>query len=51
MVLDKTAEQFRTAHAERRDLLAQWEATIEQMQHRDEEMDLIAAVSDFVAKF
>ena len=45
MILDKTAEQFRVAHAERQDLLVQWEATIEQMKRRDAEMDLLAAVS------
>ena len=45
--LDKTAEEFRRAHAERQDLILQWENTIEQMQTRDAEMDLLAAVSIF----
>ncbi|PVD18338.1 hypothetical protein C0Q70_20887 [Pomacea canaliculata] len=42
MELDKTAEDFRKAHAERQDLIQQWEFTIEQMQRRDKEMDLLA---------
>ena len=46
--LDKTAEEFRRAHAERQDLILQWENTIEQMQRRDAEMDLLAAVSSFL---
>ena len=44
--LDKTAEEFRKAHAERQELISQWENTIDQMQKRDREMDLLAAVSD-----
>jgi len=43
--LDKTAEDFRKAHQERQELIGQWENTIEQMQRRDREMDLLAAVS------
>ena len=43
--LDKTAEEFRKAHAERQELIAQWENTIEQMQKRDREMDMLASVS------
>lgn len=43
--LDKAAEEFRKAHAERQELIAQWEHTIEQMQKRDCDMDLLAAVS------
>jgi len=46
--LDKTAEDFRRAHMERQDLIEQWEHTIEQMQRRDSEMDLLAAVSNKV---
>ena len=42
--LDKTAEEFRLAHAERNNLIQQWEHTIEQMQRRDREMDLLNAV-------
>lgn len=42
--LDKTAEDFRKAHQERQELIKQWENTIEQMQRRDKEMDLLAAV-------
>ncbi|KAJ8309699.1 hypothetical protein KUTeg_011564, partial [Tegillarca granosa] len=41
--LDKTAEDFRRAHVERQELITQWEYTIEQMQRRDKEMDLLAA--------
>ncbi|XP_060558012.1 coiled-coil domain-containing protein 39-like [Ruditapes philippinarum] len=41
--LDKTAEDFRKAHQERQELIKQWENTIEQMQRRDKEMDLLAA--------
>lgn len=37
--LDKTAEEFRRAHEQRRELIAQWEHTIELMQRRDREMD------------
>lgn len=40
--LDKTAEEFRKAHADRQNLIAQWENTLEQMQRRDREMDLLA---------
>ncbi|KAK3698535.1 hypothetical protein QZH41_014464 [Actinostola sp. cb2023] len=40
--LDKTAEEFRKAHSDRQELLKQWESTIEQMQKRDREMDLLA---------
>ncbi|XP_078482846.1 coiled-coil domain-containing protein 39-like [Ciona intestinalis] len=40
--LDKTAEEFRKAHADRQRLIAQWEVTIEQMQRRDREMDQAA---------
>ena len=42
--LDKTAETFRISHAERQELLNQWEATIEQMQKRDRDMDAAALV-------
>jgi len=41
--LDKTAEEFRKAHAERQELISQWEQTIDQMQKRDTEMDLLAS--------
>ncbi|XP_067948183.1 coiled-coil domain-containing protein 39-like [Watersipora subatra] len=40
--LDKAAEEFRAAHAERQELIKQWEYTIEQMQRRDREMDFLA---------
>jgi hypothetical protein len=46
IVLDKTAEEFRKAHEERRELISQWEQTIDQMQRRDMEMDLLASVSN-----
>ncbi|GFO22705.1 coiled-coil domain-containing protein 39 [Plakobranchus ocellatus] len=41
--LDKIAEDFRKAHMEREELLSQWENTIEQMQRRDREMDVLAS--------
>ncbi|KAK2144272.1 hypothetical protein LSH36_772g01071 [Paralvinella palmiformis] len=41
--LDKTAEEFRNAHADRQELISQWEQTIDQMQRRDKEMDLLAS--------
>ena len=44
--MDKTAEEFRKVHAERQNLLEQWENTIEQMQKRDREMDQLAVVRD-----
>lgn len=43
--MDKTAEEFRKAHADRQNLINQWEVTIEQMQRRDNEMDMAAGVS------
>jgi hypothetical protein len=43
--LDKTAEEFRKAHTERHELLSRWQETIEQMQKRDNDMELLAAVS------
>ncbi|KAL4133358.1 hypothetical protein PRIC2_003676 [Phytophthora ramorum] len=36
--LDKTAEEFRSLHAERAKLVAQWQATLEAMRARDEEI-------------
>lgn len=42
--MDKTAEEFRKAHSDRQELLKQWESTIEQMQKRDREMDILAVV-------
>ncbi|CAG5119054.1 unnamed protein product, partial [Candidula unifasciata] len=41
--LDKIADDFRRAHIEREELLSQWENTVEQMQKRDHEMDLLAS--------
>jgi len=41
--LDKIAEDFRKAHQDRETLLSQWESTIEQMQRRDKEMDILAS--------
>lgn len=40
--LDKTGDDFRQKHAERQELLSQWQQTIEQMQKRDEDMDMLA---------
>ncbi|XP_014669760.1 PREDICTED: coiled-coil domain-containing protein 39-like [Priapulus caudatus] len=42
MELDKAAEEFRTAHAARQELITQWELTIEQMQKRDRDIDRLA---------
>ena len=42
--LDKIAEEFRSSHTERQDLIHQWELTIYQMQKRDKEIDALAAV-------
>ena len=52
--LDKTAEAFRKSHAERQELLHQWEATIQQMQKRDHDMDvatLVRIIVHFVMLF
>jgi UDP-glucose:O-linked fucose beta-1,3-glucosyltransferase len=46
--LDKTAEDFRKAHQERQEIIQQWENTLEQMQRRDKEMDLLAAVNIYL---
>lgn len=43
--LDKTAEEFRSAHEEREVLIQQWEQIIDQMKRRDQEMDKSAGVS------
>ncbi|XP_029422058.1 coiled-coil domain-containing protein 39 isoform X3 [Nannospalax galili] len=37
--LDKASQDFRKIHYERRELIRQWEGTIEQMQRRDQEID------------
>ncbi|XP_044523713.1 coiled-coil domain-containing protein 39 [Gracilinanus agilis] len=37
--LDKAAQDFRRVHGERKDLIKQWENTIEQMQKRDRDID------------
>ena len=42
--LDKTAEDFRKAHRERKEYIDQWEQTIDQMKKRDEDMDKSAHV-------
>jgi len=34
--LDKTADDFRALHRERRELVAQWENSVAAMQQRDE---------------
>ena len=33
--MDKTAEQFRGLHQDRKKLIAQWEEAVQNMQHRD----------------
>ncbi len=43
--LDKTAEEFRKTHKERRDLIKQWETIIDQMQKRDNQIEASAQVS------
>ncbi|KAG8445148.1 hypothetical protein GDO86_010062, partial [Hymenochirus boettgeri] len=40
--LDRAAEDFRKAHAERQQMITQWENTIDQMQKRDSEIDQCA---------
>lgn len=42
--LDKTAEAFRRAHHDRKEVIRQWEHTIEQMKKRDQDMDKCANV-------
>lgn len=42
--LDKTAEEFRSAHEEREVVIQQWEQIIDQMKRRDQEMDKCAGV-------
>ncbi|XP_038672262.1 coiled-coil domain-containing protein 39 [Scyliorhinus canicula] len=42
MELDKIAHDFRRSHLERQELINQWQDTIEQMQKRDQEMDMCA---------
>lgn len=44
--LDKTAEEFRSAHEEREVLIQQWEQIIDQMKRRDQEMDKCAGVCE-----
>ncbi|OQR84784.1 flagella associated protein [Achlya hypogyna] len=46
--LDKTAEEFRAMHAERQQLVKQWQDTIEAMKRRDTEIG--AASEEFAAK-
>lgn len=41
---DKTAEAFRRTHAEREELIKQWEQTISLMKKRDTDMDKLANV-------
>ena len=43
--LDKTADEFRSAHEEREVVVKQWEQIIDQMKRRDQEMDKCAGVS------
>ena len=42
--LDKTAEEFRSAHEEREVVMQQWEQIIDQMKRRDQEIDKCAEV-------
>jgi coiled-coil domain-containing protein 39 len=43
--LDKTADEFRKAHAQRQDLIKQWENIIGLMQKRDVQIDQCAQVN------
>ncbi|XP_008836863.1 coiled-coil domain-containing protein 39 isoform X2 [Nannospalax galili] len=43
--LDKASQDFRKIHYERRELIRQWEGTIEQMQRRDQEIDHCALLA------
>lgn len=42
--MDKTAEEFRSAHEEREVVIQQWEQIIDQMKRRDKEIDKCAGV-------
>ena len=44
MELDKTAAEFRKTHADRQELIRQWETIIDQMQKRDSQIDASAQV-------
>jgi hypothetical protein len=44
--LDKAAEDFRALHAERQDLIRQWDEAMEAMRHRDH---AIAVASEMVS--
>lgn len=39
--LDNTAEEFRRLHAERQDLVRQWQDAVDGMHRRDDEMNVI----------
>lgn len=42
--LQKTSDEFSKAHDGRRELIGQWEATIEQLRRRDDEIDVLGDV-------
>lgn len=43
--LDKTAEEFRRTHKERQEYIKQWENIIDQMQKRDQQIEMAAQVN------
>jgi len=47
---DKTAEAFRRTHAERDELIQQWEQTINLMKKRDDDIDKLAIVRYLLLK-
>jgi hypothetical protein len=42
--LDKIAETFRRSHKQRQQLIKRWETILEQMQRKDQDIDILAIV-------